>query len=176
MPEDTSPAPSPYAHYVRIQDLPPEGRVVRMEPDARTLERLARFAGVVALHALTADLTVTPTSGDGARVTGRVMAEVRQVSIVSLEEFDTEVSEDVDVRFMPPSDAPPVPEEEVDPEIDPPDTIIDGAIDLGALVAEFLALGVDPYPRRPGEVFEPANEDESGASPFAALSRLKDKD
>ncbi|WP_127089528.1 DUF177 domain-containing protein [Aquabacter cavernae] len=176
MPEDTSPALPPYAQYIRVLDLPPGGRVVRMEPDARTLERLARHVGVVALHALTADLTVTPIAGDGARVTGRVMAEVRQVSVVSLQEFDTEVSEDVDVKFMPQADpAPAVPEEELDPEIDPPDAVVDGAIDLGALVTEFLALGIDPYPRRPGELFEPANEDESGASPFAALAPLKDK-
>ncbi len=33
---------------------------------------------------------------------------------------------------------------------DPPDPIIDGKIDLGALAAEFFALGLDPYPRKPG--------------------------
>ena len=33
---------------------------------------------------------------------------------------------------------------------DEPDPIIDGKIDLGALAAEFFALGLDPYPRKPG--------------------------
>lgn len=177
MPEETSPVVPPYSLYVRISDLPPEGRVVRMEPDARTLERLARHVGVIALHALSADFRVVPVGDEGARVTGRVMAEVRQVSVVSLEEFDTEVCEDVDVRFVPPSEAPP-PQSEEDPapEIDPPDVVEDGVVDLGALVTEFLALGINPYPRRPGEVFEPANNSESEASPFAALARLKEKE
>lgn len=169
--------PTPiYSHYVRIAEVPPDGRFFRIEPDARTLERLARHVGVVAIHALSAEIKVVPTSGDGASVTGRVLAEVRQVSVVSLEEFDTEVCEEVDVRFVPPSETPAEPDEESDPEIDPPDEIVDGTIDIGALVCEFLALGVDPYPRRPGEVFEPANEDGEGASPFAALAKLKPKD
>ena len=33
---------------------------------------------------------------------------------------------------------------------DPPDEIVNGRIDLGALTAEFLALALDPYPRKPG--------------------------
>jgi len=38
---------------------------------------------------------------------------------------------------------------------------------------EFLALALDPYPRKPGAVFaEPAPE-EPPESPFAKLARLK---
>ena len=35
---------------------------------------------------------------------------------------------------------------------DAPDPIVDGKIDLGALAAEFMILGLDPYPRKPGVV------------------------
>ena len=42
---------------------------------------------------------------------------------------------------------------------DDPDPVIDGKIDLGALAAEFFALGLDPYPRKPGvEFVAPAEE------------------
>ena len=45
---------------------------------------------------------------------------------------------------------------------------INGKIDLGALTAEFFALGLDPYPRKPGvEFVAPPGEDASD-SPFAA--------
>ena len=57
--------------------------------------------------------------------------------------------------------------------LEPPDEIVNGQIDLGALTAEFLALGLDPYPRKPGVDFnyrDPADEKDS---PFAALSKLK---
>jgi hypothetical protein len=54
----------------------------------------------------------------------------------------------------------------------PLDPIIDGQIDLGALAAEFLALNLDNYPRKPGVMFEAANAggEASGTdSPFAVL-------
>ena len=36
--------------------------------------------------------------------------------------------------------------------IDPPDEIVNGRIDLGRVTAEFLALGLDPFPRKPDAV------------------------
>lgn len=166
----------PFSHFVRLADLPPEGRIFRIEPDARTLEALARHVDVVQIHAVCAQLKVQPTSGDGAHVTGEVAATVRQVSVVSLEAFDCDVTEFVDVQFVPESQIPAEPKgEEDEVEVNQPDPIVDGRIDLGALVTEFLTLGVDPYPRRAGEVFDAPLDDESGASPFAALGRLKDK-
>jgi hypothetical protein len=55
---------------------------------------------------------------------------------------------------------------------DPPDPIIHGQIDLGALAAEFLALNLDLYPRKPGVTFEKlyvGGEASGTVSPFAGL-------
>ena len=60
---------------------------------------------------------------------------------------------------------------------EPPDAIVDGKIDLGALAAEFLALGLDPYPRKPGASFESSELDlgsESIGSPFDILKKMQD--
>ena len=47
------------------------------------------------------------------------------------------------------------------------------SVDLGAVATEFLLLGIDPYPRKPGAVFDaPATGDPAG-HPFAALAALK---
>ena len=46
-------------------------------------------------------------------------------------------------------------------------------IDLGAVATEFLILGIDPYPRKPGAVFEAPAAGEGGGHPFAALAALK---
>ncbi len=51
---------------------------------------------------------------------------------------------------------------------------MNGRIDFGALTAEFLALGLDPYPRKPGVAFEPVSAGEEPL-PFADLAALKDK-
>jgi Large ribosomal RNA subunit accumulation protein YceD len=119
---------------------------------------------------------------------------VTQVCVVTLEPFEHDVVEAVEVRFVaaPPSPrvqgagktrrrgaqdmdlAPPPPAVE-EGEEDPPDVIVDGRIDLGSLAAEFLALGLDPYPRKPGAEFAPVEpEPEPEAeSPFAALEGLR---
>ena len=121
---------------------------------------------------------------EGLRVTGRVAARVRQVCVVSLDEFASDIDEPVDVRFVPEVEAetlaaahaarsPGADDDEAD---DLPDPIIGGRIDLGALVAEALVLGLDPYPRKPGVAFsEPAlpEPDAPAASPFAVLRDLK---
>jgi len=54
---------------------------------------------------------------------------------------------------------------------DPPDEADGDVVDLGAYVVETLALALDPFPRKPGAVFE-APEEKPSISPFAALARL----
>jgi hypothetical protein len=58
---------------------------------------------------------------------------------------------------------------------DPPEPLVDGKLDLAPVIAEFLTLSVDPYPRRPGAVFSPPGEDAAGteSSAFEALANLK---
>jgi hypothetical protein len=57
--------------------------------------------------------------------------------------------------------------------------MVGGAVDLGALATEFLILGVDPYPRAPGAVFEQPRKPTPESGPFAdlaPLARRKDSD
>ena len=52
--------------------------------------------------------------------------------------------------------------------------IVGGTIDLGRLAMEFLTLGIDPYPRKPGVVFvAPEAPKDPEEHPFAALKALK---
>ena len=53
---------------------------------------------------------------------------------------------------------------------DDPEPLIDGVVDLGALAAEFVILGIDRYPRKPGAVFESPGDGEPEEGPFAALA------
>ena len=46
---------------------------------------------------------------------------------------------------------------------------------LGALTAEFFALGLDPYPRKPGVEFAAPAEEAAPDSPFAALAGRRAK-
>ncbi|MFG1464664.1 DUF177 domain-containing protein [Xanthobacter sp. DSM 24535] len=166
----------PLTHRISLAEVPAHGLQVQLAPDAAQRAALARFLDVPAVHGFTADLKVM-LEGAGAHVSGRLKAQVRQVSVVSLEAFDSEVEEEIDVHFAPEEVLAVRTLDEDDPEaeLDQPDAIVDGGIDLGHLATEFLSLALDPYPRLPGEVFEAIAEAPETLSPFAELARLKDK-
>lgn len=144
-------------------------------------DALARDCDLPGIDSLSAAFRVRREGADGLHVTGTVTARVRQVCVVSLDEFASDLAEPVDVRFAPEAEVeelaaaraarPNGDDEELE---DLPDPIVNGRIDLGALAAEILVLGLDPYPRKPGIVFdEPADAAEPDESPFAALKALK---
>lgn len=165
----------PFSHVISVADLPPNGLDLKLVPDAAATVALARHAGVLAAESIAATLHLAHEGKEGVRITGRLTATVRQTCGVTLEPFDAPLDEEIDVHFAPPGSYVRSDEDEEN-EIDPPDEIIEGRIDVGALVGEFLALGVDPYPRKPGAVFEPPPENPAAISPFSALARLKDKE
>lgn len=160
---------------VTVSDLPPTGMDYELVPDEAARASLARRAGVPSVVALRSLLKVSP-EGRGVRVHGTLKATVNQICVVSLEPFENEVETEIDLRFEPESSATRAPlSEEVGGE-DPPEPLIDGKLDLAEVVAEFLTLSIDPYPRRPGVVFSAPAEsavDEREPSPFAALAKLK---
>lgn len=191
----------PFSRPFSVDELlrrPGDPLTIAAEP--HELETLARTDGIPAIGALEAEFRVSE-QGKEIRVAGEVRARITQECVVTLEPFESELVEPVDVRFAfaaspaapePPSrermsrrrqtqaqaaqerrarHAPDFPAHEED---DPPDPIVGGKIDLGALAAEFMALGLDPYPRKPGAEFASAEfEDEADESPFAQLARLK---
>jgi hypothetical protein len=167
----------PFSRVVRVDALPREGQVVTIEASPAERQALASFYQLPAIDALMATLRVEAWGGDGARVTGAVHGALTQICVVSLEPFPATVEEAVDVRFAPqpaadsrPPEAKEMQTVSLDDE-DEPDPVIDGKIDLGALTAEFFALGLDPYPRKPGVMFEQNATSDPADSPFSALAQ-----
>jgi hypothetical protein len=148
----------------------------RVVPDAATRSRIARDLGLERLNDLEGELTVTPWL-DGAEIQGRWRAIIVQTCGVTLEPLPSEPHGEFLVRVVPagsPNAPSPTQEEElVDLEAEDPPDVLDGDdIDLSAYLVEHLALQIDPFPRKPGAVFEPPQE-ASAPSPFAALRDLK---
>jgi len=152
-----------------------------IEASGEERDALARRFDVPAIHALTAQFTAMPWRRGGIEVRGHIEAEVEQVSVVSLEPFSTLVRDDV-VRYFQADNAPghrPTVLSVESLEDEEPEVISGGSIDLGEIAAESLALALDPYPRKPGEVFsfDAAEEPEQAGrdNPFGVLSRLKQR-
>ncbi len=159
----------PFSRPVRVDSIPKDGLRQAIEASETERDALAKLTGLEAVRGLTGTFTLSRGGRGTIEARGEVRAEVTQTCIVSLDPFDVALEETVDVRFAPPAGEPPArrrsssPPEKAEPptesEEDPPDPIVDGKIDLGALAVEFMILGLDPYPRKPGVDFaEPVPE------------------
>jgi uncharacterized metal-binding protein YceD (DUF177 family) len=185
-------ADEPYTVPVDVVSLPANGRVYTLAADETVRAAVAAHLELQEVGRLMATLTVAPTPG-GVELTGRFDADVTQTCVISLEPVKATLGGEIDRRFVnaprprpesagkdrKPRGKKDEPEEGwVDPDEDVPDPILDGRIDLGAVVVEELALALDPYPRTSGASFkdltaaqpmgEPRRE-----SPFAALAGFK---
>jgi uncharacterized metal-binding protein YceD (DUF177 family) len=171
----------PWSFPVLVSQLPEAGLHQVLETTPAQRELLAAAAGVNAVLKAEAALDVIPESGGRVHITGTVRARVEQTCVVSLDPVENDVEEPVEVTFAPPDQISAMPksvqkEQGDEAEIpDLPEPIVNGAIDLGLLATEFLVLGIDPYPRKPGVAFVPPKSPvDPDEHPFAALRALKD--
>jgi len=136
--------------------------------------------GVLAVSSLSGALAIRPWRKGGFRVSGTIIAEISQSCIVTLEPVTERLEEPFDRTFLAAKemdrfrlDA----EVEIDLDAaDPPEILEGTTLSLGDLIAEHLALGLNPYPRKPNAdavLPSEAGEDER-VSPFAALKNLKE--
>jgi hypothetical protein len=168
----------PWSVPVSIHEIPETGRHFELAADAAVRAALARAGGLNTLPRLEATFDVTRHGANGLRVAGRVSATVGQICVVTLDPIENEVEELVNLDFV--SAAAPDHEGgagqggsvEVMLE-EEPEPLFGDTIDLGALATEFLMLGIDPYPRKPGAVFQAQTAQDETDHPFAALARLR---
>lgn len=174
--EMTEPPPSQPAWHVPItvEDIPETGQHMELVAEPHVRAQIAQVVGLRELPRLEADFDLARQVTGGVRVTGRVSATVGQSCVVTLEPVASEIDEKVDLLFTPPSGAPELAEEgerhQADVKWNDPEPLIGGIVDLGALATEFLILGIDPYPRKPGAVFDAPQEVPTEEGPFAALA------
>jgi uncharacterized metal-binding protein YceD (DUF177 family) len=169
-------ADRPWSVPFALEDIPEAGSSVDLVADGPAREAIAVLASLTGLPRLQARFNLTRQGSDGVHVAGTVSATVKQACVVTLEPVQSEVEETVDLLFMPPQPAP-EPGQGGELSLDaaePPEVLVNGVVDLGAVATEFLLLGIDPYPRKEGVVFDaPVATPDPSAHPFAALAALK---
>jgi uncharacterized protein DUF177 involved in 23S rRNA accumulation len=172
----------PWRAPVAVAQIPETGLHRDIEASRGQREALAEVAGLREVLSAHASFDLTPKSGGRVHVAGQVHARVGQTCVVTLDPIENEIVEEIDLVFAPSEEIPELPDqvedaEERDEELeipDPPEAIVNGIIDLGRIATDALFLGLDPYPRKPGAVFEPrivAADPED--HPFAALKNLR---
>jgi uncharacterized metal-binding protein YceD (DUF177 family) len=183
---DTPAAPAlPLRQSVRVESITLRTVTVEVVAQLEQLAPIARHLGLASLEALRAEYRLS-RNGDRVGLEGEIRASLHQNCVVTLEPVPATLRIPVKLDFVPESEiVAPEPTArdlaEIDIEVmlneaDPPEPIIGGVIDLGAVTLEFLALGLDPYPRKPGATFTENAAATEADSPFAALARLKRDD
>ncbi len=162
-------SPPPFSRPFPVSALRDKGAEIALTASGAERAALAAEDGLVAIASLEADFRARREGRTGLIVTGQIRARVTQTCILSMEPFESDIVAPVEARFDSKADAEnPAPGME---DMDPPDPIIGGKVDLGALAAEFLALALDPYPRKPDAIFEGGDAElpPEKRSPFAGL-------
>lgn len=167
--------PLPYSEPLRLHQIG-AGVQRRLTPDAEAMKRIARALDLQALEAFEADINLVPTVS-GWRLDGRVMADAVQTCGLTLEPLPVHIDRKFSVQMVEATEREDDEDGEIDLELDDdsPDQIEGGSLDLGQYVVEQLALSLDPFPRKPGAVFEQPKEP-GEISPFAVLKGLQSKD
>jgi hypothetical protein len=183
MPESESrSSAAPWHVPVAVEEVAEGGQHFDLVAEAPVRAAVAKVAGLRDLPRFEASFDVTRRGAGGLHVVGSISATVGQNCVVTLEPLANEVQETVDLIFEPAERLGELADDvqqsgqqrgqRHNAKWDAPEPLIGGVIDLGELAIEFLILGLDPYPRKPGAVFQPPQDSKPEQGPFAALGRL----
>jgi hypothetical protein len=171
---------NPWSVPIAVAQIPESGLHREFEASSKECQALAELGGLREVKSANASLDLALMREGRVRVVGRVKARIGQTCVVTLDPIENDIEEAIDLIFAPPEQIPALADlvddaAESDAEIpDPPEPIVAGTIDLGRLATDALFLGVDPYPRKPGAIFQPpAIPADPEDHPFAALKVLR---
>ncbi len=184
-----------WSYFWSVDSLKGDKDSLELSPNEDEASRLAQRLGLISLDSLKANIEVLRGAGEAAyHVKGRFEADITQKCVVTLEPVVSHIEDDFDAWYADPDAAIPLAkarheklnekgygELPVLDEKDDPEPLVDGKIDLGELVSQYLALSINPYPHAEGaeEVMKEseakAEEDVDVKNPFASLKDWKDK-
>jgi uncharacterized metal-binding protein YceD (DUF177 family) len=164
-----------FAHHLKLDQIR-DGERVELIADESERRAIAERLGLDGLDCLQAHATLA-RRGDTIEAEGRIAASLNQNCVVTGEPVPAHIDEPFSLLFMPEPESSRS-EEEIELGSNDCDVVFyDGAsIDLGAAIADTLALNLDPYPRTAGAeaaLKEAGILSEAEAGPFAALAQLK---
>lgn len=167
--------PLPYSEPLRLHHIG-AGVQRRLKPDAEAIKRIVRALDLQALDMFEVDINLVPTVS-GWRLDGRVIADAVQTCGLTLEPLPVRIDRKFSVQMVEATEHEADENAEIDLELDDDsaDQIEGGSLDLGQYAVEQLALSLDPFPRKPGAVFEQPPEP-GEISPFAVLRGLRPTD
>ena len=186
-----------WSHFFDIDDLDKHSATaLTINASEEECADLARRFAVEVIRDVEAKLSLSRDGGGNViHVQGEFSCTITQNCVVSLEPFDTVLSEPVEGWFADKDSAVSFAaakkerevkrthgEVEITEEKDDPEAVIEGRIDLGELVAQHISLAIPAYPHKDGVAYENGDDkvqiDEKSPlrkNPFEALKDWKEE-
>jgi uncharacterized metal-binding protein YceD (DUF177 family) len=167
-----------FSRPVALDGVPAGGLSLVVEASAEERRRLARRFDLVDLALLEGEVRLERAGGGGALIhlAGRLRARLAQRCVVTLDPVEAEIDCEFERLFDRSLPSETEDEVEVDAEAELPEPVPPEGLDLGEILAEELALALDPYPRSPqadARLQELGRQDSGAGGPFAGLSSLR---
>lgn len=165
-----------FSYPLKIEELGQGEQRYNLRADENQLEWLKDVLQVSAVNSFIADMKLNFQKKKGIlNIAGHISANLGLISVISLEEFKKDYNADFSVIYDTNAKYEDIYQDDEDIELDVPDIVIDGKIDLGDIAIEQLALVLEDYPRQEGEEFKEIIEDNEPVkhNPFAVLEKLK---
>ena len=190
--QDINPEHKEWSYAFSAEEVDRKPVHVDIEAPESAFSALCSRLGIVSIESLKANLTLVRNDVNKVvNIHGRILADVHQKCVVTAEAVEEHVDDTFEAWFAEPNNAVsftkakrertakpannehPMLEEEEDPE-----EIIDGKIDLGELVIQYLSLSLNPYPKKEGAEYENKeasldHDQDVYSNPFAALKEWK---
>ncbi len=167
-----------FSYPLTVSDISSAEKKYTINANIEECAALAEILKVPAIKKFAADVyTKMKNKSSLLEVWGSVDAVVTCQSVISLDFFDkayhSEFSRVFDIKATPQM------QKEMEEELgdDTPDIIFNNQIDLVQIASEQLALDLEDYPRKEGEIFnfksEFSDEEDNKKNPFKILEKLK---
>ena len=168
-----------YSRVVSLKDLGKDEMRLDLVASTEECAALARRFELSAIAGLRATGGLWRLGGGRVRLRVKLKAEVSQICVVTLDPVVNQIEEDLDILFETDTNDLAALDMSFDPTSDR-EPLTGDSLDVGEIVAEELALSLDPYPKKPDIALEtgPGEEarDHPRGGPFEALAILKPKD
>lgn len=167
-----------FSYPLKLEDMSQATQKYVLKANPKELEYITELMKVPAVKSFSAEINVKLLKKEHiVEVNGFVDADVEQTSVISLENFIKPYHSDFSLRFDTKMTLSELKELDFEYDDEVLDILDNGQIDLASIAMEHLALVLDDFPRKDGEVFSFCSEfDEEtteAANPFAVLKKLK---
>lgn len=141
-----------------VDNLPKTGFELKLKATDEECKLLAPQINVEQVASFTAELLIKQWRRGGVHIEGKFTAKLTQQCVISLDSFDTIIDEKIDQKFFASTKIPEFGEkkevEMIDNDMDPPEALVDGQLNIFDYLAETLLLQLDPYPKKPDSQLE----------------------